>query len=57
MGMPEPSTLNQPYFQIRADDTAALNTDDYDYAENTNATLGTGYWFRIRCYRDSRRQQ
>jgi hypothetical protein len=50
MAMPEPSTLNQPYFRIRLTDDEALDAAfaGGDPAENTNATVGTGYWFRIR---------
>lgn len=44
----DPSAFIQEYFQIRADDTAGLNVDDFDWSENVDGSIATGVAFRIR---------
>ena len=44
----DPSAFIQEYFQIRADDTAGLNVDDFDWGENVDGSIATGVPFRIR---------
>lgn len=39
---------HQDYWQLRVDDTAALNDDDFDGAENTGITIPQGQEFRVR---------